>query len=225
MKNIILPVATIIMLMSSCTKTGYKPTPTPPDAYINFDKTELEYVFLPFDRRFIYKDSATGHIDSVVVTDNYLWVSDDGPLPLLNLPAVHYQQYNLVLTKTNDSSSEWFNGSANSYYGTPTLRTTDSMAEIRFVARDNIITTAFPDYGFSSDTSSYVTYQYLSSLKVESKVYNDIMVCTYTRVALDTTAYENFKGTYYWAKKVGIIKRTVETSSGITTSLLESYGN
>jgi hypothetical protein len=62
MKNLNIIIALLVMLVSSCTKTGNYTAPTLPDAYISFDKTEMEYVQLPDRMHFIYKDSATGNI-------------------------------------------------------------------------------------------------------------------------------------------------------------------
>jgi hypothetical protein len=224
MKNIILLVAILLTLVSSCTKTGYKPLPTPPEAFINFSKADLEYVLIPHDRYFIYKDSATGNLDSVTVAQNDLTVSSSDAVPFWNLPATHFQMYTLDLEINKDSETLWYRGVANSSYGTSSPFVSDSAAKIRFSAQDNLIAYPALDYGFSSETSSSVSNQHQSSLTVESNIYNDVVVCTCTSPGLDATDPGNFKSTYYWAKGVGIIKRTVETNSTITTSVLERYG-
>jgi hypothetical protein len=226
MKNITIPATILIIMVSSCTKSVNNPVVPPvptADSYINFDKKELEYVLLPLSMHYIYQDSATGNVDSVEVTHSDLTVSYAEAVPYFR-PALHFQEYNLVLTKTGDSAIVWFQGSANSYDGSSTPFTSDSTAKIRFVAKDNIITIGGTDYGFSPDTSSYLSYQYQSSLEVKSKIYNDVIVCTFVGSDSESTIFKNFKSTYYWAKNVGIIKRTIETNSGITTSLLVSNG-
>lgn len=225
MKNILLPVAILFALVSSCTKTGYKPIPTPPDAFINFSKADLEYVLIPLDRYFIYKDSATGNFDSVIVVQNDLTVTSTDAVPFWNLPATHTQAYALDLEIKKDSETLWYQGSANAFYGTSSPYVSDTAAKIRFSAKDNLSPYPANDYGFSSDTSSSVSYQHLSSMAVESNMYNDVVVCSSTSPGFNATDSFYFKSTYYWAKGVGIIKRIVQTNSTITTSLLERYGN
>lgn len=223
MENIIKPATILIIMLSSCTKSVNNTGVTTADSYINFDKNELAYVLLPLNRHFNYEDSATGNVDSVEVTQSDLSVSTADAIPYWR-PALHFQEYSLVLTKTNDSAIAWFQAAANSFYGTSNPNISDSTATVQFVAKDNIITADFVNYGFSPDTSSYtnISYQYQSSLIVKSKTYNDVIICTFVGTA-DSTSFNNFKSTYYWAKNIGIIKRTIETNSGITTSLLESY--
>jgi hypothetical protein len=225
MKNIIIPATILIFMMSSCTKSVNNTGVPTADSYINFDKNELAYVLLPLNRHYIYQDSATGNVDSVVVTQSDLTVTYAEAIPYWR-PALHYQEYNLVLTKTNDSAIVWFQAAANAFYGTSNANISDSTATVQFVAKDNIITLANPNYGFSPDTGSYtnISYQYQSSLMVKSKTYNDVIVCTFVGRS-DSTNFNNFKSTYYWAKNIGIIKRSIQTNSGITTSLLESYGD
>jgi hypothetical protein len=183
----------------------------------------MEYVQLPLGMHFIYKDSATGIIDSVEVTQSDLSVTNTEAVPYWS-PALHFQEYNLTLTKTNDSAIIWFSGSANSFYGTSFPRKTDSTVQIDFVGKDNIVIDGDSHYGFTTDSSSYygVSYQYQPSLEVESKIYNDVFICTSIGITVSTQT-ENYKSTYYWVKKIGIVKRTIETKSGITTSLLESF--
>jgi hypothetical protein len=225
MKNITIPLAILIIVMSSCTKSiSKKPDPNISEFDIFFSKAAMEYVQLPVNRHFIYKDSATGNIDSVVVTQSDLSnfiIPGDRAFSVL---PVYSQIYHLMLTKTNDSATTWFDGLAKSLDGADYRYATDTMASLRFAASDNIITDTVPDYGFSSNVV-FDNYDYISSMTVESKTYHDVIVDNYSIYGIGPGRPGYINSLYYWARNVGIIKRTVKTNSFTITSLLESYGN
>jgi hypothetical protein len=218
---------TCVMELIACSKsTPYKTTPPPPDIHIIFAKADLDYVQLPVNRYFIYKDSATGNTDSVIVTQSDMSDPYEPPHPSLSLPGVYYQEFNLALTKVN-SGTTWFQGSANSRNGAYGPYSADSMARVRFnPANDNIVTDAtiyVSYYGFCYTNDS--TFTYYPSFEVGTHIYNDVIINTVTNIYNGIGSQGYFKSTYCWAKGIGIVKRTVQTDSAITTSLLERYGN
>ena len=223
MKNITIPLAMLIILMNSCSKTvTQKPAPNT-DVDIYFDKAALEYIQLPVNRHFIYKDSATGNIDSVLATQSDLSNFTTPGNPAFSVPPVYSQKYHLVLTRTNGSGTIWFQGLANSLQGAGFQYAPDTTAVISFNASDNIVTDTLPEYGFLSN--GFDISQSLNSLTVESTIYHDVFVYTYSNQSFRMPQTVPIISTYYWARNVGIVKRTIEKDSVITTSLLESYGD
>jgi hypothetical protein len=214
-----------IMELVSCSKTTPNiTTPQPSDIHIVFGKADLDYVRLPVGRYLIYKDSATGNTDSVVATGSFMSDYYEVPHPSLSLPGVHYQEFSLTLTIVNGGTT-WFQGSANSRNGTYSPYGADSMARIRFnPAYDNLIKDAIlniPDYGYSG----YINDSIYASFQVGVHLYNDVIIDTFTNISNGINSPGYFKSIYCWAKGIGIVKRTIQTDSTITTSLLERYGN
>jgi len=201
--------------------------PALPDNHSIFAKEDLEYVQLPVNRYFIYKDSASGNTDSVVVTQSLMSDHYYPPAPSFSLPGVYYQEFNLVLIRINDGKI-WFQGSANSTGGSYGPYAADSMDRVVFSpANDNIIadpTLNQTCYGFC-DFLNDSSFAYYPSFEVGTHTYNDVFISTITNVYNGTDSPGYFKSTYCWAKGIGIVKRTVQTDSAITTSLLEKYGN
>jgi hypothetical protein len=216
-----------IMELVSCSKTTpYKTTPLPVDVHIVFGNSDLDYVRIPVNRYFIYADSATGNTDSVVVTQSEMSDSHELPNYSLSLPAVYYQEFSLSLAYAKGGTT-WFQGTANSRNGTFSPYGADSFATVRFrPAHDNIATNAtwyVSYYGFAHMNDS--TFTYFPSFKVGAHIYNDVIVNTVANNPNGINSEGYFISTYYWAKNIGIVKRTIQTDSTITTSLLERYGN
>jgi hypothetical protein len=238
MKNFIrfLPACLVV---TSCMKTQPVSTKQLPDVHITFSTVDLDYVKLPLNRYFIYKDSATGNIDSVKVTRSTISENYGPAVPSLSLPAVYSQKYYLTLSNISDSGKAWFQGrawsvdaSAGGSYGS------DPMAGVRFFARDNLINN--PDipeddnvnyaqledgYGFSSEPGINSGNQYLPSFEVDKHTFYDVIVDTAFTHGDSTQFSGFFKSTYWWAKGIGVIKRTVEKDSVIKTALLERYSD
>jgi len=222
MKILTIPLALFVIGAASCKKS--QSTPSGPVSVSNFAFAEeaLDYAKLPLDRYFIYKDSVTANIDSVQVTQSALKDTIQAGTPSNGLltpsaPGYGYQKYSLTLTKLNGSTTTWFQGqTGNLFLGDSSLT---------FWGNDNIIMFGGSIYGYGFSYSvPFDSSNYFSHFTVENNIYDDVISIGFTN-GTDATDPSYFKSTYYWAKGVGIIKRTVKMSSAITTSFLQRYGN
>ena len=202
---------------------------------LTFSKEALKYVQLPLNRYFIYKDSATGISDSVVATKSDLYM-DPHPARSTGVSGSGYgsgstfadldseQVYKLILTNPV-TQVKWYDveahaGSGFSFYIIDTTSLT-------FCGRDNLIPVSIDrnnncSYGFSYSSGISTV---LASLVIDINTYNNVFEMVSTN-GLEQDAKEPwyFKSIYYWAKNIGIIKRTVKTSNAITTCTLVRYG-
>ncbi len=188
-----------------------------PDQF-SFSRHALEYVHLPLGKYLIYKDSASAQLDSVVVTTSNLenlYVPSYGGSPsalwLDFNPAYNHEVFYLTLSKYNgNQSSNWFIGNGDAYrsgffgYGIP---------------GDTIAVDLRNQDGFSVFYSFNSEYSNLS-MNIEGKIYSNIIV-TYSYTYLlnpSDPGYHAF--VTYWAKPVGIIKRTIRDANSIKTYTL-----
>ncbi len=187
---------------------GCKKSSEPAIAKSKLETSGLAYMKLTQGKYMIYKDSASGDLDSVVVTNSSIkeLYSPSFTYNVLGFPATfpayYYESFTLILTKYSGMmQSEWFNGST-----TPPI------------FYNNIVNDSFPvELGEPDKAIAFSNFnnRLISFLVVEGK--------TYTQVFEYTWNTPNKKTTYYWAKTVGIIKRVV-TISGIakTQTLLRN---
>jgi hypothetical protein len=99
-QKIFIALSLIVFLFISCKKEN---TPPPPE--INFAAEGLAYVQLPLNKYFIYKDSATGMQDSVVVTESKLERNFNSQYSV----PFYQQVFTITLTKNNGATqNDWF---------------------------------------------------------------------------------------------------------------------
>lgn len=174
--------------------------------HLDFSKEALSYVQLPEDRYFIYKDSATGVSDSIIVSQSAV---EDIYMPAQNngdRPAFFYQKFTLLLRKANGFSEEdWVYATAqtNGYYFTPA----STYTELWLYEKDRALNT---DRGV----------MFLHPLKGQPPRSLTIGSHTYPSVA----RYETRSGLYYWVKDTGIIQRTIQTPASKQTWMLVRTG-
>ena len=202
-KNILMiTIATIaIYTITSCKKESSEPAL----AKSKLETSGLAYMKLAQGKYMIYKDSANGDLDSVVVTNSSIkeLYSPSFTYNVLGFPATfpayYYESFTLILTKYNGMlQSEWFNGST-----TPPI------------FYNNIVNDSFPPELIEPDKAiafRNMTNRPISSLTIEGK--------TYTQVLEHTWNTANKRTTYYWAKGVGIIKRVITTNGVTKTQIL-----
>lgn len=223
-------VATLIIVsLAFFTVSCKKNTPdeTPP-AYLQFSAEALAYVQLPLNKYFIYKDSATATLDSVVVTKSSVEkimapAHQSTNLFDPNVPAFYYQLFTLQLTKyTGASQQDWFYGMANSYLISGITPVNSDTAFLLLRERDRI-NNADRNYVFGypvyTSNGSTLTTFVLPTITLEGKTYANVVVYIAAN-GLDATQNYYLKSIYYWAKGIGIIKREVQTNSSIKTDLL-----
>ena len=197
----------LAILFQSCEKIGPDISVTSSSYSLKFSRKALDYVKLTEKKYLIYKDSASGHLDSVVVTKSslenkytpeewywYGWYS-----------AYYHENFSLTLTKfTGGVGSEWFNGEAKLLISDPAYST--DIAPINLVTLDKFANSYTTFYLGEDDPTNY-------SMIIEGKTYNNVVTTVYDR-NLDINHPDYLKETYYWAKGIGIIKRELITTGG-----------
>lgn len=192
----------ILLTLSQGCKKSHPPSPAVKPIE-KFSKHPLAYVGLSVGKYLIYKDSATLALDSVIVTTSNLTFLDN-PGGAFD-PAYSREIFNLVLTKfTGVSQTEWFNGTAvadlNSYMSSDTL----SLALLENGGLAFFLS--------ESDQPNY-------SITIEGKTYLNVVVSD-SDDGLAITDPNYRRAIYYWAKGIGIIKRSITTGSSVQTYTL-----
>jgi len=221
MKKNIFYILAITILFISCKKSDVSPQPL---LTANFAKEGLNYVQIPLNKYFIYKDSVSGNTDSVIVTQSILETKLMPANILLILvfsppmPAYYYQSYTLLLSKVNgNTSTDWFYGIANA---DPTINLNTLVGLTLIEGRD--ISTKYKIPAFK-----YPFYFGTSKITIEGKDYSDVIQITNSNYLSPSspdylTSY--FTSTYYWAKGIGIVKRTLKTATSTQTWTLLRRG-
>jgi len=223
MKKNILYVVAVAMLFFSCKKSADSPALET----FNFSKESLTYVQIPLNKYFIYKDSVSSNTDSVIVTQSALVTQlmpahQSGGFFDPIQPAYNYQTFTLLLSKINgNTSTDWFYGIAN----------TDS-----YVSPDGLLlrerdrsTNADKNYVFSQGSKiiSPGSQIIITNITIEGKDYSHVIQFTSSNGILpSSSSYHQYylACTYYWAKGIGIIKRTVTTATSTQTWTLVRRG-
>ncbi|MEO8769070.1 MAG: hypothetical protein ABI402_03265 [Ferruginibacter sp.] len=185
------------------------------DTYsIKYTTKALPYVQLPENHYRIYKDSATGVLDSIIITKSELG-SDLLRAATYNgfhYAATNYETFKLQFTKyTGSLDSIWLSASASlQSMAFNTLSNKDTIA-LSLTSTD--ILQVF--YLANSDVPA-------TSLLVEGINYNEVVV---TIGEFNVATDPSYKKTInYWAKNVGLIKRTdISFGGGIKTWTLLRY--
>jgi hypothetical protein len=225
---------TILLLCLFCSCEKDKATDQTDPTYIQFSADALAYVQLPINKYFIYKDSASGSTDSVIVTESEvekLFQPKDtfqGLFGPLYLPAYYYQDFSLLLTSYSDTSQkDWFYGVAESAFPLSGNFQTSNSASLSLLEKnrstDNPINYAFL---YPLDTTIYSPQEKKSiipSVIIEGKNYSNVEMYSEPNI-IDSTDTNYLRTTHYWAKGVGIIKREIKTSNSIKTYVLVRNG-
>ena len=187
----------------------------------SFSRHALGYVQLTLGKYLIYKDSASAQLDSVVVTTSNLvnkyvpsYGGTSAQLWLDSYTAYNYEAFHLALSKYNgNQASNWFAGDDSLNYGIsgglfggPPTPSSDTFA-VNLKDQDG-----FPVfYCLNSQYSNL-------SMNIEGKAYSNVIE---TILAAGNPTDPGYKKIiYYWAKPVGIIKRTMINGSSIKTYTL-----
>ena len=219
-KKILFAISIATLLIASCKKDNAGSQIAQYE--LKFSTEALAYVQLPLYKYFIYKDSATASLDSVIVTQSNLeriFV----PTPYCTLlcpPAYFYQRFTLTLTKYNGATpQDWFYGIANNSHFWVT--NSDAATALYLVEKDqggHVF-----DYPIFVSSNSYGGVTIIPSIIIESKTYLNAVVFT-SSTSLDTSQSYYRKISHYWVKGIGIIKREIRTSNTVKTDLLVRNG-
>ena len=190
----------------------------------SFSRHALGYVQLQIGKYLIYKDSNSAQLDSVVVTTSNLvnkYVPSFGgtsaQLWLDSYTAYNYEAFHLVLSKYNgNQASSWFGGDDSLNYGVSggiggiggNPQPSDTFGVNLYEMQGNYLT------AFYCSNSQYSNL----SMNIEGKTYSNVIETIRASGNPSDPGYK--KSIYYWAKPVGIIKRTIINGSSIKTYTL-----
>jgi hypothetical protein len=207
-------------LILSC-KKDHKEQPAEP-VYIQFNPEGLAYVQLPLNKYYIFKDSATGTLDSVVVRqsnleEKYVPASTyQTPFGTGHTPPYFYQELSLQLTSFNGTFQEtWFNGTATNG---EIYQNSDTIA-LSLYETDSIFLGATFIYPASRFSSPQENVDIIPEIAIEGVVYSNVIFYSNSNM-LDSTDKDFIRGTYLWAKNIGIIKREIKTPGTVKTEFL-----
>ena len=198
-----------LIILSSCKKDSPKEEPASSTRLTDstkFSRDALAYVQLTPGSYFIYKDSTTSSQDSVVVTTSLLdTLYFPGSYDFLFTYKPHTQEkFDLVLTKFTDSDQvEWFNGHADAFCDGLGINNNCDSAAVDLMEGGLF---AFEGFGYS--------YPSNLSVAIERRTYNNVIIHDSWTPTLDINDPQYVHNIYYWAKGVGIIKRTNITTGG-----------
>lgn len=229
MKKIIFYSLTVsVFLLAACKKD--KPAEiTYPTTNVKLNPVALEFIQLPVGRYFIYKDSASGSIDSVRVTQSIIEnkfqpsTPPSGYLPCLS--EFNFETFTLTLTKINGTvSQDWFKGIASSW--------AIFSCEIHpaVIIDPNLI---LNDQLFANTSGQPFVYPFsfyqgqghilIPTITIEGTIYTEVHEFVSTNGLQPTQpAYQAV--THYWVKGIGIIKKETITYNSVKTYLLVRYG-
>ncbi|MBK8610833.1 MAG: hypothetical protein IPL84_13075 [Chitinophagaceae bacterium] len=229
MKNIIFKfIAASALLFSACKKidlsgpidfSGTTPIGT---NNVSFYTYALDFIKLPVNRYFIYKDSATGIFDSVVVTQSILETRfEPAHSGFPGTYALNYENYRLTLTKYQVSPSineVWYNAVANSHYSwfwpAPSTGIDSNF---------NFYSTGVSNFWFPLSSSGSSQYNYLPTLTIEGTAYSNVHQFSASNELPANNPNYN-ASVFYWVKGIGFIKKEIRTFNTVKTSLLIRFG-
>ncbi len=170
------------------------------------EPTGLSYIQIPLGRYFIYKDSATLQLDSVVVTESTL--ENLHTTSQSAFGQFYYQKYKLWLTKKDSANSRWLSGEATAMFNSTEFSMMSTWAPDGYEV-GNLFNYPIGRFNFDGRQDSAI-----GTMTVEGKTYNNVVRITGTH---------SFYSVYYWAKGVGIIKR-IKGGQTLTTYTLVRNG-
>jgi len=156
--------------------------------------TGLGYIQLRPNQYFIYKDSATGRQDSVIVTESSLTTESYTENNSNGSYSGTREVFSLTLTRKGaGGDSIWLKGQARGEAYLNRTMLEDISGTLIFL---------YPALCLCTDI-----YE-LSFFSVEGKTYSNVVVLE------DAISFGYFK-TFYWAPSVGVIKMIVRTANGV----------
>jgi hypothetical protein len=212
---IILFLISIASLFISCKKdSGGNQTPT---IEVKLSAEGLAYIQLPINKYFIYKDSATGVTDSVVVTKSLVQNRYRPAAPAqYSLNAYNIEIYSLLLTKINTAgSSEWFNGATVDVHLAYSVSTNSLEVDMRELNYGRAFYYPIPICNCSSPIL-------IPSITVEGKTYTNVIANIASNYVIPSLP-EYYRNVFYWAKGTGLIK--VERTTNATTKIFTLLRN
>jgi hypothetical protein len=224
-KNITYYYTLLVISLVSCSKSDWDRIDQnlsrlsgPYISTVNFYTPALEIIELPANRYFIYKDQATGSLDSVVVTQSMLETKFQAQTQ--NTLAYSYSTYTLSMNKISGSAIQsWYTGFATCDF--PGSSTIISVIDSTFNLSNG--STDLPAFWYPLASSGNLQYSNIPLVSIEGNTYLDVYSFSATN-GFQPTESNYLATTFWWVKGIGIIKRETRTFNSIKTSLLLRYG-
>lgn len=174
------------LLVVAAMLTAFQTSCKKEEAMYKLPADGLKYIQLRPGQFFIYKDSASGKTDSVVVTESSLTAESFTYQGFTsNSITARREVFRLVLTRKNGGAdSTWLSGTAKGDFGSNRAILKESNNESLFV--------------YPAVCLCYNIYS-LASMSVEGKTYNNVMVVE--GASRNLNFYD-----LYWAPSVGLIR-------------------
>ena len=183
-----------------------------------FYNTALHFINTPWYgySYYIYKDSATGFTDSLIVSQNYTQnVFHDSVPGNPPIPKFTHETFKLRLQqKTGSPGQIWFDGfaSCDTQY-----RNTANFIDSDFELTD--MQNNLPAFWYPFTNVGANTYSLIPSITIEGTLYVQVHKFSSTNGLLPADI--NYRQQiYYWEKGTGIIKREIKTNNSVKTSML-----
>jgi hypothetical protein len=213
-----------IILLLALFAAGCKKSSSDAETYnVKFSPAGLEYVKLTPGKYLIYKDSASGSLDSVVVTTSSLGTKFWPAVPAGSIfssssPAYNGENFSLTLTKyVGTVAQEWFNGYAEASISYYPPYSSDSAG---LLLAESLLVSGTSYHALYYGAFSYPGYynslnHHIPAMTIEGNTFTDIITGGTDNTNLDINNPNYLKRTFYWAKGIGIIKREIISTGGI----------
>lgn len=218
-KSIFFKLAFAILVISGCSKdldlTG-GPNSNNTPKFSHFDSASLVYIEVPAGRFFLYKDSVSETIDSVIVS-----ISEIIPYSVGGIygdPIMEADNYRLIFSNFLDGQpdSAWYSGIAGTEINKDLHVTYDST----YILSEG--EGSIPVFWYPFVSAGDRKYKFIATLVVEGVTYKDVHSFFATNGRQTSEASYEAK-IYYWVKGIGIIKRVTWLGNSVKADLLVKY--
>jgi hypothetical protein len=231
MKTILFfPIVFLMLCIISCKKESIKPE----IIHMYFGEHALDYIQINSNKYFIYKDSATGDLDSVIVIKSSLDTIYVSAVPVQGWSggesAYYYQSYTLQLREydpVGHINTDWFYGNASS-------NNAFAFCNCAFAIPTDSSNVYFSENNPHTTVNLGITFSYplalenglvISALTIENNNYNDAVEFISDNAGIHPPPdSQYFSVLCIWAKGVGIIKRSISNATSTQTWTLVKTG-
>jgi hypothetical protein len=236
-KSIFNSLTALILILASCSKGGFTsdfnmgswgfPLDTPGTGIItnivsSFYSPALDYIKLPVNRYFIYKDSASGSSDTIIVLKSVVEIQYNPPTHGYGwMNGYYYSTFNLDITNATG-----YNRINCTMQSKAPLRT-DS---VNIIDSNFMLTTGFTSipvfwYPFVSRIVPYgqIQYTYIPTLLIEGVTYTEVHKFSSTNWH-NPSQLGYLHTEFYWVKGIGFVKKVTADYYTTKTLLLLKYG-
>lgn len=233
-KNLFYYLTISVLLLTACKKDKPPQTvasyPTYPPSLLKLNPTALEFVQLPVNRYFIYKDSTTGSTDTVRVLQSSIETKFQPGIPPYVVSGwysyggydCYFEKFTLRLSKITGTYQDWFMSVVSAEGNGRTI-----LSEYAPVMIDSLFTFHNGNSNLSAlwypfSNRGIMLYKNIPNLTIEGTMYTDVYKFNESN-GLQPNEVNYQEITHYWVKGIGIIKKEIRAYNSVKTSLLVKY--